>query len=240
MIHLAVLIISILTRISSCADYNEEILNELKTAGKKIEIGNDDLRVRYVNMQGCIEHQLACALALGEIDQLAGVIHTPMPATPLCIKPQEGYEEILDESIRNDPQKLYTVLSRAKIVREYLTKGAKLYIAYPQGGLEKRNGEQQNTYREELERYSGTLVDTILNDTQIPPEMIGATYLFRSEGQVYAFSIQSRQVNDIQALTEWGLWFGPVDHPEIAARVDAVFDYLSQAGGPDLRQEFSL
>src|SRR5579883_773826 len=84
----------LLENVKACIDYNKEIegkekiqqlLSAMEHDLKVVETGSDDLRVKYVSSQGCIEHVLACSQALGEIDQLIGVIHTPTPATPLCV-----------------------------------------------------------------------------------------------------------------------------------------------------------
>jgi len=78
----------------------------------------------------------------GEISDLVGIIHTPLPATPLCVE-AEWNSPI-------DPRKWATVLSRAQILCEYFSKGSKLYVVYPQGGLEKRNLRQRQGYCEAL------------------------------------------------------------------------------------------
>lgn len=237
----------ILTTVRSCVEYNQEIsgkddiyhiLSQVEEQYKVIETGSDDLRVKYVHSQGCFEHVLACFQALGDIEEIIGVIHTPMPATPLCIKPEGEVRGVLDQSIRHDLSKLLTVRSRAQIIREYLMKGAKLYIVYPQGGFEKRSATQQSIYKEELERFAGNLFDWVLTTNKIADDMVGATYLFRNmDRQVFAFSIKSKQANDIHSQAEWGIWFGPVVEAEVADRVNNVFDYLSSKGGPDLRDE---
>ncbi|MBS0607150.1 MAG: hypothetical protein JSR57_09385 [Verrucomicrobia bacterium] len=236
----------LLTHVKACIEYNEELnnkedilalINSIEENHFQVETGNDDLRLKYVSSQGCIEHVLACAQALGDLDQLIGIIHTPTVATPLCVRP-EAVEGALDESIRFDLNKLLTVRSRAQIVREYLTKGGKLYVVYPQGGLEKRNAEQQQIYKEELERFAGRLVDWVLSSKEIDPDMIGATYLFRNQQrQVFAFSIKSRQAIDIQNQAEWGIWFGAIDDASISERVNTVIDYLVNNNGPDPRKE---
>lgn len=236
----------LLTHVKACIEYNEELDNKedilalidnIEKNHFQVETGNDDLRLKYVSSQGCIEHVLACAQALGELDQLIGIIHTPTIATPLCVRP-EAVEGALDESIRFDINKLLTVRSRAEIVREYLTKGGKLYVVYPQGGLEKRSAEQRKIYNEELERFTGKLVDWTLTTKEIDPDMIGATYLFRNQQrQVFAFSIKSRQAIDIQNQTEWGIWFGAISDPNISERVNTVIDYLVDNNGPDPRKE---
>lgn len=236
-----------LNHVKACVEFNEDIknkqevlalLNSIENESRILETGSDDLRVKYVTSQGCIEHVLACAQVLGDVDHLIGVIHTPTVATPLCVLPDGPYDGVLDESIRYDLGKLLTVRSRANIVREYLAKGGKLYVVYPQGGREKRTAEQLKIYQDELNRYTENLIDWVLSCKQIDPDMIGATYLFRNnERNVFAFSIKSRQANDIQKQAEWGIWFGPVDDPAITERVNSIFDYLSQNAGPDPRQE---
>ncbi len=236
----------LLSHVKSCIEYNDEfqnkadlltLINAIEEQHSVVETGNDDLRIKYVSSQGCIEHVLACAQAMGDLDQLIGVIHTPTIATPLCVKP-DAPESVLDQSIRFDLNKLLTVRSRAQIVREYLTKGGKLYVVYPEGGLDKRTHEQQKIYKEELERFAGRLVDWVLTCNEMDPDMIGATYLFRNpQRQVYAFSIKSRQAIDIQNQAQWGIWFGSITDPTIADRVNSVIDYLVGHNGPDPRQE---
>lgn len=229
-----------LTETQSCSQKQEVdgLLSRLMEQGETLESGSDDLRINYVSAQGCIEHMLACMQAIGEIKNLVGAIHTPNPATPLCALPEGSVSDLLDASIRDDARKLYTVRSRTQIVREFLAKGGKLYIAYPQGGLEKRTLEQQTIYKNELKTHPETLFDCVLNTPAIDADLIGATYLFQDkEGHSYAFSIKARQANDIHSQSEWGLWFGPLENPKIQARVDAVFDSLASLGAPDLRDK---
>jgi len=212
------------TDIRACSPHLEQLIAE----GQIVEMGSDDLRVKYVQAQGCIEQLLARKQASGEITDLVGIIHTPLPATPLCAKPEGPFPSVVD------PEKRNTVLSRAQILRDYLAIGAKLYIAYPKGGLEKRTAEQQEIYREALSQFPN-LIDWPLATDFLEPEMIGATYLFRNtEGELYAFSIKARQVNDMQLQTEWGMWFGPLVDAKISTRIDPLLDYLSSIGGPPL------
>jgi hypothetical protein len=240
----------ILTNVRSCVQFNvsipqkeeiSKVLDALEDNFQTVETGNDDLRVKFVQLQGCFEHVLACFQTLGEIQDLIGVIHTPTPATPLCMRPDGDPSDLLDPSIRFDLSKLLTVRSRAQIVRDFLIKGGKLHVVYPQGGLEKRNAEQQAVYKDELNRFSGLLFDWVLDTNKISEDMVGATYLFRnSQRQVFAFSIKSKQANDIHAKAEWGIWFGPVVEKSVAERVNELFDYLSKNGGPDIRKDLLL
>lgn len=212
------------------APQTEEILalfDQLDTEHQVLETGSDDLRVKYVHAQGCIEQMLARRQELGEITDLVGIIHTPLPATPLCVKP--------DETSSIDAKKWETVLSRAQILREYLSNGSKLYIVYPEGGLQKRTPDQQKVYTAALEQFADNLIDWTLSTNEIAPDMIGATYLFRgNDKQLYAFSIKARQITDMQPQAEWGLWFGPLNNEIISTRVNTILEYLAPLGGPSL------
>jgi len=238
----------ILHLVRECISYNEklscknEILDLMDGVTKKhyfLQTGSDDFRAKFVHSQASFEHVMACCQALGEITRLVGVIHTPTPATPLCIRPEEAISVgILDQTIQWDLDKLLTVRSRAQIVREYLMKGGQLYVAYPRGGLERRSADQRGVYLEALQQFQGNLFDSVLSCDAMHPDMIGATYLFKNiYNQIFAFSIKARQANDAQPEAEWGIWFGEVQSPEVKERIDIIFDYLRYYDGPDLRQD---
>jgi hypothetical protein len=232
----------VLHLVKECVEYNQDIqkkeeiyrlLHVLEKKGFAEEMGSDDLRHKYVATQGAVEHVLACMQALSET-KLMGMIHTPQPATPLCTKVDPLDVTLLDPSIRHDPEKLLTVKSRASIVREYLLSGGKLYVVYPIGGLEKRSAEQQEIYKAELATYSDRLFESVLSTKTIDPDMVGATYFFRdNQNKIYAFSIKSKQANQISEQSEWGMWLGEIENKEIAKRIDLLFTYLEAYNGPN-------
>jgi len=241
----------LLERVKDCLRYNDAIPSKeqllgfvdlLKQRHALVETGDDSLRVRYVLVQGTLEHVLACAQAMGEIKDLVCVIHTPAPATPLCMRAeQEPSVGLLDASIADDPQKLLTVQSRAQTVREYLHKGGKLYVVYPKGGKEKRSAEQRGIYEESLAQFPGLLVDWVLDSDTLSDEMIGATCLFRDQfNTTYAFSIQATQASSPKENSTWGLWFGPLNQSVVSERVETVLDYLDTFQGPNVREELQL
>jgi hypothetical protein len=234
----------IIDQVRKCVAYNPNIsnkkeihllLDELETKGVSIHKGSDELRVKFVTVQGCLEHVLTCMQSSNEIHGLTGIIHTPNPATPLCTKPDPLDTELLDASIRKDLNKLLTVHSRAQIVRDYLLQGGKLHVVYPLGGLEKRTQEQQVIYKEELVKFPHSLFETVLSTSKMDPDQVGATYFFRNDlNQVFVFSIKSRQANDPQDLSEWGIWIGSIEEPKINQRIQEIFSYLKTNGGPEL------
>lgn len=198
--------------------------NELVEKGV-LEVTATDKEVRpyFVALQGIIEHVLACELNKS-VKSLTGVIHTPMPATPLCTEGNVS-KELVDATIEDDPLRLFTVKARTTIIRDYLFQGGDLYIVYPQEGINKRNENQQQIYRKELENYPSHLFDRPLDCASIDNDLIGAFYLFKNaEGKVFAFAIKMTQANSPQDLGSFGLWFGEVDKSPIQTRISSVVD----------------
>lgn len=215
------------------------LFDRLKNENVVLESGSDDLRVKFVHAQGCTEQVLSCALVLGEIKNLVGVIHTPTPSTPLCTEVENLDIQLLDESIRYDLEKLLTVRARTVILRDFLSRGGNVYVAYPKGGLEKRSRDQQEVYKRELANYADVLFDSMLSCSDMEPDKIGATYFFRTiSGEVFLFSIKAKQANDPKDYSEWGLWMGEIDNPVIRERANEILDYLEANDGPHLRETF--
>jgi hypothetical protein len=211
------------------------LLREIQTQGAVIRKGKDaDVRPPFVGAQAEFERELAHLLSAQQISHLVSIIHTPTPATPLCTK-GEISPELVDPSLLQDERRLYTVKERPQIIREYLEKGGLLYIAYPQGGREKRTVEQLEIYDAEREKYPHNLIDVVLNCNQLDREMSGATYLFKSpKGGWMAFAIMASQANAPQDDQAWGIWFGSLTHPEVRQRVEDVLSYLINLEGPDI------
>lgn len=158
-----------------------------------------EIRTPFVTLQGIVEKFLAKELGKS-IRSLEGIIHTPMPATPLCS--EKG------------------ATPRAGIIRGYLEEGANLYIVYPNSGFSKRSLSEQEIYKKALSEYSEHLFDRPIQLESIPLHLIGATYSFKDlEGRQFIFSIKMTQANDPQENANYALWFGPSDHPEIQKRI---------------------
>jgi hypothetical protein len=190
-----------------------------------------DVRPYFVALQGIIEHVLACELNKS-VKSLTGVIHTPMPATPLCTEGDVS-KELVDPSIEEDPLRLFTVKARTTIIRDYLFQGGDLYMVYPKEGITKRSEGQQQVYRKELENYPAHLFDRPLDCASIDNDLIGAFYLFKNaEGKVFAFAIKIAQANSPQDLESFGLWFGEVNESPVHDRISNVLDTILQYSQP--------
>jgi hypothetical protein len=210
----------------------EDISKTWKTLIQKgvLEISGADKDVRpyFVALQGVIEHVLSCELQ-NDIKSLKGIIHTPMPATPLCSK-GEVSSDLVDPAIENDQKRLFTVKARTTIVRDFLHQGGYLYIIYPKDGMAKRTDIQQSIYQQELHNYPN-LLDKPLNCSSIPDELIGATYIFTDQqGHTYAFAIKMTQAKDPKENGNFGLWFGSLQNTQVSQRVNAVLNFIEQNG----------
>lgn len=182
-------------------------------------------------LQGIVEHVLSHELGKS-MHSLTGVIHTPMPATPLCTEGSVS-KELVDPSIEEDALRLFTVKARATIIRDYLFQGGDLYIVYPQDGMAKRTEIQRKIYKGELENYPAHLFDRPLDCESISNDFVGAFYLFKnSDGKLFGFAIKMTQANSPQDLGSFGLWFGEVSGSPIKDRIanvsENVLKYSSQ------------
>ncbi len=187
-----------------------------------------DVKVRpiFVSAQGDFEKGMAYFLEEEKILNLIGVIHTPTPATPLCTE-EEITPQLVDTSLEGDKKRLFTVMSRATIIREFLAKGGKLFAVYPEEGRAKRTEAQLAIFDAAKEAYPKNLIDCPISCEKLDPEMVGATYLFQTEEGWFAFAIMATQANAPEDCRRWAMWFGPLSDPAIAERVSAVSTYFS-------------
>lgn len=189
-----------------------------------IEITATDAEVRpyFVALQGIIEHVLSNELGK-TVDDLTGVIHTPMPATPLCTAGKVS-KDLVDPTIEEDPSRLFTVKARTTILRDYLDKKGRLYVVYPEEGMIKRTQAQQEIYKQELKNYPVHLIDnpmrrekiqtivTLESDVEIGSdekiesgieigsEQTGAFYVFKNKIQNYAAGENAKQKQYVFAI----------------------------------------
>lgn len=200
----------------------EDIIKRFSVEGI-LELEGPDAEVRpiFVAIEAMMEEALSLELH-HTIASLVGVIHTPMPATPLCT---EGALSpgLVHPSMEQDPLRLLTTLSRASTVRNLLHRGGDLYVAYPKEGYFQRTKLQQEIYEEALKTFAGHLFDRPLNLGSLPPELTGALYLFTdTEGNKGVFAIQMTQANNPQELGRYTLWFGSLDSPPILQRARLI------------------
>lgn len=212
-------------------------LNELFANGY-VKMSEEDAKARplFVTSQGLIEQNLALLLQSQKVTKLVGMIHTPTPATPLCML-GDITERLVDPLMQNDEKRLYTVRARANIVRDYIELGGQLFVVYPKGGLEKRSQEQQDIYLKTLAGYQDkNLFDCQLSTSQMDADMVGATYLFEDiKHNQYLFGLKATQANAVDDQKTWEMWLGPVQNKEVEARLDRVQSFLNHHGGPALK-----
>jgi hypothetical protein len=200
--------------------------NELVDKGV-LSVTSTDKEVRpyFVALQGIIEHVLAYELNKS-VSSLIGVIHTPMPATPLCTEGSVS-KELVAPSIEEDPARLFTVEARATLVRDYLRKGGDLYVVYPKEGINKRTETQQQIYKKELENFQAHLFDRPLDSESINEDLIGAFYLFKNEsGKVFCFAIKMTQANNPLDQGNFGLWFGEYHNSPAQERISNIVENI--------------
>lgn len=215
----------------------KELIDQIKRDGFCVLEGDDSLRTPFVGLQGIMEHVLTSMKATKVVTNLLGAIHAPTPATPLCARVDgTNVQNLMDASIWNDPDKRATVRERALTIRGMLSDpGTTFYVIFPQGGLEKRKDKEQEIFQESVKQFPNSLKVWVLKNGQIDPAFVGALYYFTdTNGQEYLFSIKSQQANNPQEKSIWGIWCGPLTHPEVKKREADVSTYLLHQGGPHL------
>jgi len=212
-----------------------EFIQSFQHTSSQLRSGPDtEVRPVFVAAQGDFERTLAFYLSEGKITHLVGIIHTPTPVTPLCTR-GEISTGLVAASMEEDSRRLYTVMKRPEIIREYMERGGLLIAAYPENGLMKRSEDQQAVFQETKVSYPENLMDLPLLCEEIQNDMIGATYLFRTEnGDWMSFAIMASQANAPEDGKVWGMWFGLIGDPLIYARVHSLFNYLHSVQEKDL------
>jgi hypothetical protein len=203
--------------------WNELVNNEI------LEVSAADAEVRpyFVAIQALVEHVFSCEQGKS-VKSLVGVIHTPMPATPLCttgtISPG-----LVAASIEEDPARLFTVESRTTIIRNFLAQNGELYVVYPEKGFTERTEAQQKIYNDELTNYPLNLFDRPLKCESIENELIGAVYIVENQiGKKFAFAIKITQANDPKDIGHFGLWFGELENSPVSDRIETVLKAMRE------------
>ncbi len=215
---------------------DEQVLIRKFYETSRQEATESDALVRpvYVTAQGDFERTMAYMLEKGKIVCLMGWIHTPTPATPLCTRGDVTLG-LVDEEIEKDPKRLFTVMKRPEIIREFLQKGGFLVAVYPKDGLFKRTEEQRDVFYQVKKEYPNHLIDLPLLISELPQDMIGATYMFKTfEDEWFAFAIQATQANAPEDNHSWIMWFGHADDHELRKRIDQVIRLSSSTHSPEL------
>jgi hypothetical protein len=212
-----------------------QLWDELKSKDHLERKGKDqEYRSYFVALQCLIEHVLSVGFEKKEIKSCAGMIHTPMPATPLCTQVDADPKGITHPSMHEDPARLYTVSSRAQIVRQFLANQADLYVVYPKEGLQKRKESEQKIYQEACKSYKNHLHDRPLDCQAIENDLVGAFYVFDKWG----FTIQFTQANSPQEDGHYVLNLGAITSQHVHERIDRVMHMVREHSSSELAWPF--
>lgn len=211
---------------SELVEEQKAFVSKFYESAHEERVGSDaDLRPLFVTAQGDFERTIAHMLREKKIKAAMGFIHTPTPATPLCTK-GEVSEELVDPSFSGDVKRLYTVMKRPEIIREYLRNGGLLAVCYPENGRAKRTEEQLKIFDETKEEFKN-LKDLPIDLEKLDGEFIGAIYMIKTlEGEEFIFSMMARQANAPEDDSTWAIWFGSQKDQEVELRIGKVFDFL--------------
>jgi hypothetical protein len=192
-----------------------------------------DVRPYFVGIQALVEHVMAYEQGKS-VKSLVGIIHTPMPATPLCTNGTSS-PGLIAPSIEQDAERLFTVQARTTIIRDFLEQNGELYVVYPESGLGARTQAQQDIYKAELAKYATNLFDRPLACESLETEHIGAIYIVEDQaGKMFAFAIKITQANDPKELGSFGLWFGELDKSPVHDRVETILNVIRKNSSEEI------
>jgi hypothetical protein len=199
--------------VESSKERGNVLLCELEKTGivQKASLDQTD-QLLFANIERIILDLLASYQEEGEIEDLVGIIHEPLPPLALCSELQSGGKE---EGIK----------SKAEIFKSYLDSEAILYMCYPHGAKELRSEDEQKLYEHNLKLYFQNLFDRELFSEEFLTYFQGATFLFEKNQKQFAFCIHFPS----SSSEAWAIFLGDIsENMRIKKRVDEIADYLQK------------
>lgn len=235
-----------LTDIASTIFSDDDLANDVKTDIAKMAIpplrkstevqiaGADEItRPVAVSFQKAFEQSVLDMIDEEQVSQVAAIIHTRKPTTPLCNPEGEALPQTMHPDMKCDPKRCKTIQDRTVTLREMAKKESlDLYVAYLEDGLQKRSVKEQRIYRQELANPANTsLHDTPLACSEMPDEIVGASYILKtSRGNELYFANNGKQAIDATGETLWRYWFGNLKDSSVSKRYKEVVEYLKSCG----------
>ena len=208
----------------------ERIWQDVSEVGYFEHKGPDEnARPGFVSFQAFSEATIAAELKKGHVKSAVGIIHTPVPATPLRVD-GTNTEGLVNDDIAADLVRLATVLKRANIVRDFMKAGGVLVSYYPKSALD-NPPEGMKTFERETYTYPKTLVNAAVGN--FDPKMTGASYIItENDGTVSAFSLMAYQANTVEEHDRtWAVWLGePENNALVQQRLEAVREMVEPRG----------
>jgi len=205
----------------SC-DTIRKIKEQLKVNEFYTETGVDtNLRAPFVGLQNHFEEYLVSLLVERKVANIQGFIHTPKPATPLCVLHGDSTEVFSQDqnSLREN-----TVQTRVKTINKFINNGGKLFAVYTQKGLQNLSDNDKSNFTQNLNSFPNIVNVKVKN-----VESTGAFYIIEvdDESSVF-FSLKSYQKDEKtqEVEREWSAWLGSMNSPKISNRVNTNQKWL--------------
>ena len=202
----------------------------------EIQLTGDDATTRpvAVSFQKAFEQSVMTMVDEGIVSEVAAIIHTRKPTTPLCNPPGEALPETMHPDMKCDPKRCKTIQDRTVTLRQMASHGKPidLYVAYLPDGLKKRSLREQEVYLSEINNAANlSLHDNPLFCSTMPDEIVGASYILKTHhGHELYFGNNGTQAIDGKGSTRWSYWFGSLKEASIDKRYNEVIKYLQGCG----------
>ena len=194
-----------------------KIQDNLREKNFYCEDGTDEvLRPGFVGLQNIFEQYLVHLLVTKRPTRIQAFIHTPKPATPLCVFHNKTTDEFRDHAPREN-----TVQSRVMTINQYLNAGGKLFAIYTEKGLEDLKNEDKTNFTNNLELFKENIINVKIKS--IESDQIGAFYVIDVDDKSsILFSLKAYQRDDSDGKREWSVWYGHMDSPSISQRASLI------------------
>lgn len=215
-------------------DISKMAISPLRKSSE-IQIAGTDEKTRpiAVSFQKAFEQSVLDMIDEEQVSQVAAIIHTRKPTTPLCNPQGKALPQTMHPDMKCDPKRCKTIQDRTVTLREMAKKESlDLYVAYLEDGLQRRSQEEQKIYRKELSNPANTsLKDAPLTCSTMPDEIVGASYILKTRrGNELYFANNGKQAIDASGETLWRYWFGNLKDAPVSKRYQEVVDYLKSCG----------
>ncbi len=216
-------------------DIAKKAISPLRKSSEVLIAGSDEkTRPVAVSFQKAFEQSLLNMVNEEQVNQVAAIIHTRKPTTPLCNPPGVALSQTLSPDMQCDSKRCKTIEDRTITLRNIARHGPPmdLYIAYLPDGLEKRSQQEQDIYKRVVsDEENQSLHDEMLSCTDMPDEIVGASYLLKTRrGNTLYFANNGTQAIDGKGDTHWRYWFGNLKDSAVRLRYKKVFQYLKDCG----------
>ena len=211
----------------------KNIWQEIISEGASVREGLPDSQARplYSGIQAHIEKQMTAT----EFAKSVWIFHTPLISMAA----------ITEDTLKLPPMEFSDLSTRtvwrAHNLREYLSKGGTVVIAYVANRREGQFGRtkaQLAVFEKLKTKHPKQIIEFAISPSYLPngyfpQEKIGATYFMQTtKGETFEMTNRGVQIQDARDGAHWGIWLQMREMPkaQTTKQIQDIMQFLEQAG----------